>query len=198
MAMTSRRHPAGRRRSRSAQADQPAARRRRAIACAPPTAARRRWRRSRSRGPASVITDLRMPGIDGLQLFEAIHRQHPALPVIILTAHGTIPDAVARDAARRVRLPDQAVRQPGAAAEGRRGAAAVGRRAGRAADTARRMARGHHHAQPADGGPAAPGAARRRFRRERADLRRFRHRQGAARARDPPREPARATSRSSR
>ncbi|HVF63120.1 MAG TPA: sigma 54-interacting transcriptional regulator [Casimicrobiaceae bacterium] len=44
--------------------------------------------------PSAVITDLRMPGIDGLQLFEAIHRQHPALPVIILTAHGTIPDAV--------------------------------------------------------------------------------------------------------
>ena len=44
--------------------------------------------------PATVITDLRMPGIDGMQLFEAIHRQHPALPVIILTAHGTIPDAV--------------------------------------------------------------------------------------------------------
>ncbi|MDQ6620709.1 MAG: sigma 54-interacting transcriptional regulator [Pseudomonadota bacterium] len=45
--------------------------------------------------PAAVITDLRMPGIDGLQLFAAIHRQHPALPVIVLTAHGTIPDAVA-------------------------------------------------------------------------------------------------------
>src|SRR5213595_2891450 len=44
--------------------------------------------------PGTVITDMRMPGIDGLQLFEAIHRQHPALPVIILTAHGTIPDAV--------------------------------------------------------------------------------------------------------
>src|SRR5947199_8480774 len=44
--------------------------------------------------PAAVITDLRMPGIDGLTLFDAIHRQHPALPVIILTAHGTIPDAV--------------------------------------------------------------------------------------------------------
>ena len=44
--------------------------------------------------PAAVITDLRMPGIDGLALFEAIHRQHPTLPVIILTAHGTIPDAV--------------------------------------------------------------------------------------------------------
>ena len=45
--------------------------------------------------PALVVTDLRMPGIDGLQLFDAIHRQHPALPVLILTAHGTIPDAVA-------------------------------------------------------------------------------------------------------
>ena len=44
--------------------------------------------------PGTVITDLKMPGIDGMQLFEAIHRQHPALPVIILTAHGTIPDAV--------------------------------------------------------------------------------------------------------
>ena len=49
--------------------------------------------------PAIVVTDLRMPGIDGLQLFHAIHRQHPALPVIILTAHGTIPDAV--DATQR-------------------------------------------------------------------------------------------------
>jgi two-component system response regulator GlrR len=44
--------------------------------------------------PAAVITDLKMPGIDGLKLFEAIHRSHPTLPVIILTAHGTIPDAV--------------------------------------------------------------------------------------------------------
>lgn len=44
--------------------------------------------------PAAMVTDLRMPGIDGMQLFEAIHRQHPTLPVIILTAHGTIPDAV--------------------------------------------------------------------------------------------------------
>ena len=49
--------------------------------------------------PAVVVTDLRMPGIDGLQLFEQINAQHPTLPVIILTAHGTIPDAV--DATRR-------------------------------------------------------------------------------------------------
>jgi two-component system response regulator GlrR len=45
--------------------------------------------------PQLVITDLRMPGMDGSALFEAIRISHPALPVIILTAHGTIPDAIA-------------------------------------------------------------------------------------------------------
>ena len=49
--------------------------------------------------PDVVVTDLRMGGMDGLALFEAIQRTAPTLPVIILTAHGTIPDAV--DATRR-------------------------------------------------------------------------------------------------
>ena len=44
--------------------------------------------------PRLVVTDLRMGGMDGIALFEAIHAQNPTLPVIILTAHGTIPDAV--------------------------------------------------------------------------------------------------------
>jgi two-component system response regulator GlrR len=44
--------------------------------------------------PHILITDLRMPGMDGLQLFEAVHRRLPLLPVLILTANGTIPDAV--------------------------------------------------------------------------------------------------------
>ncbi len=44
--------------------------------------------------PHLVITDLRMQGMDGMALFEVIHGQHPALPVLMLTAHGTIPDAV--------------------------------------------------------------------------------------------------------
>ena len=44
--------------------------------------------------PTLVISDVRLPGLDGLQLFAEIRGQHPALPVILLTAHGTIPDAV--------------------------------------------------------------------------------------------------------
>ncbi len=44
--------------------------------------------------PALVISDLRMPDMDGLALFDAIHQSDPALPLIMLTAHGSIPDAV--------------------------------------------------------------------------------------------------------
>ncbi|MGB7991889.1 MAG: sigma 54-interacting transcriptional regulator [Candidatus Methylophosphatis roskildensis] len=47
-----------------------------------------------SQRPSLVITDLKMGGMDGLALFDQIHQQAPTLPVIILTAHGTIPDAV--------------------------------------------------------------------------------------------------------
>lgn len=44
--------------------------------------------------PQVVITDLRMGGMDGMALADCIHRKTPALPIIILTAHGSIPDAV--------------------------------------------------------------------------------------------------------
>ena len=44
--------------------------------------------------PQLVLSDIRLPGKDGLALFDEIRSQHPSLPVILLTAHGTIPDAV--------------------------------------------------------------------------------------------------------
>lgn len=45
--------------------------------------------------PNVVVTDLQMGGMDGIALFDAVRRTSPMLPVIVLTAHGTIPDAVA-------------------------------------------------------------------------------------------------------
>jgi two-component system response regulator GlrR len=44
--------------------------------------------------PQLVVSDVRLPGRDGLALFDEIRARYPALPVILLTAHGTIPDAV--------------------------------------------------------------------------------------------------------
>jgi len=44
--------------------------------------------------PDLIITDLKMGGMDGMALFAEVRKQAPTLPVIILTAHGTIPDAV--------------------------------------------------------------------------------------------------------
>jgi two-component system response regulator AtoC len=40
-----------------------------------------------------LITDLRMPGIHGLELVRRARAEHPALPVIVLTAHGTVDSA---------------------------------------------------------------------------------------------------------
>jgi two-component system, NtrC family, response regulator GlrR len=45
--------------------------------------------------PDVVVTDLRMDGMDGIELLTRLQRDHPSLPVLIITAHGTIPEAVA-------------------------------------------------------------------------------------------------------
>jgi two-component system nitrogen regulation response regulator GlnG len=45
--------------------------------------------------PAVIVTDIRMPGMNGLVLLEHIHDRYPDLPVIIMTAHSDLDSAVA-------------------------------------------------------------------------------------------------------
>ncbi|MGI9284535.1 MAG: nitrogen regulation protein NR(I) [Pseudomonadales bacterium] len=45
--------------------------------------------------PAAIISDIRMPGIDGLELLAEINQRYPQLPVIITTAHSDLDSAVA-------------------------------------------------------------------------------------------------------
>ena len=44
--------------------------------------------------PAVIVTDIRMPGMDGLELLERLNTQYPDLPVIIMTAHSDLDSAV--------------------------------------------------------------------------------------------------------
>ncbi len=44
--------------------------------------------------PDIVISDIRMPEMDGMQLLEEVSKKYPGLPVIMVTAHGTIETAV--------------------------------------------------------------------------------------------------------
>jgi two-component system nitrogen regulation response regulator GlnG len=45
--------------------------------------------------PDVVISDIRMPGMDGLELLQRLHEQLPKLPVIVITAHSDLDSAVA-------------------------------------------------------------------------------------------------------
>jgi two-component system NtrC family response regulator len=44
--------------------------------------------------PSLVLTDLKMPGMSGMELLERIRREYPEIPVLIVTAFGTIQSAV--------------------------------------------------------------------------------------------------------
>lgn len=44
--------------------------------------------------PQVIITDVRMPGMDGFQFLETVQTQHPELPVIVMTAHSDLDNAV--------------------------------------------------------------------------------------------------------
>ena len=44
--------------------------------------------------PLAVVTDLKMPDLDGIALMERIHAERPWLPVILVTAHATVETAV--------------------------------------------------------------------------------------------------------
>jgi nitrogen regulation protein NR(I) len=51
-------------------------------------------RRIQKTMPDVVILDMRLPGMNGLDTFQAIHQQEPKLPVIIMTAFGTTDHAI--------------------------------------------------------------------------------------------------------
>ena len=48
----------------------------------------------KGRLPRAIITDLRMPAMDGLELLNHVRRSNPDLPVILLSAYGSVPTAV--------------------------------------------------------------------------------------------------------
>jgi two-component system nitrogen regulation response regulator GlnG len=47
-----------------------------------------------SDAPDALITDIRMPGMDGLELLDKVQHHHPTLPVIVMTAHSDLESAV--------------------------------------------------------------------------------------------------------
>ncbi|TBU91558.1 sigma-54-dependent transcriptional regulator [Phytopseudomonas dryadis] len=44
--------------------------------------------------PGVVVSDIRMPGVDGLELLQQLHEQDAELPVLLITGHGDVPLAV--------------------------------------------------------------------------------------------------------
>ena len=47
-----------------------------------------------SRNIHTVITDLKMPGLDGMGLLRKLQTDYPEVPVVMITAHGSVENAV--------------------------------------------------------------------------------------------------------
>src|SRR5512135_2095582 len=62
------------------------------VAATPDGAAAAEWLETQRAD--ALITDIRMPKMDGLALFRHCRERHPELPVILVTAYGRIEDAV--------------------------------------------------------------------------------------------------------
>ena len=81
-----------------------------------------------------VVSDVRMPGMSGLELLAEVTRAYPDVPVVLITAHGTVPHGGGGHEGGRGGLHPQAVRPGGDPLHHPQGAAA---RAGRAASARR-------------------------------------------------------------
>ena len=44
--------------------------------------------------PEVIVSDIRMPQMDGMALLEEVHKRYPNIPVIIMTAHSDLDSAV--------------------------------------------------------------------------------------------------------
>ena len=147
------------------------------------------------RGFDLVITDLKMPGLDGMALLRKVRAEQPEVEVIVMTAHGTVDNAVEAMKLGAFEYLQKPLSRPRRAAPARRSA--------RSSAAGCAIASTAPSATPTPVGPAADlrrsgdEAGRRRDRQgrahrgDRAAARRERHRQGGRRARDPRAEPAR-------
>jgi len=52
------------------------------------------WQQLQIEQPEVIISDVRMPGINGIALMERIHERFPTIPIIIMTAHSDLDSAV--------------------------------------------------------------------------------------------------------
>ena len=102
-----------------------------------------------------VILDIQLPGMSGLEALGHIKRQHPKLPVIVITGHGTMSTAIEATKLGAFDYQSQADRTGGNAGDDRQGPGgckADARRSGPGRRERSRLGGGHHWPQPRHAG----------------------------------------------